>query len=334
MKILDIYDILIHFTEEKIPTFIWGAPGIGKSSIVKKIAADHNYEFIDLRLSLLDPTDLKGIPFFDKGSAQAVWASPTFLPHDADSRGILFLDEMNTAAPSVQASAYQLVLDRKVGDYELPKGWSIVAAGNRDNDRGVTYRMPPPLANRFVHLELDVDFEEWKIWAYDSIIDRSIIGFLSYDKSKLFDFDPTSGAKSFPTPRSWEYVDKILKSGIKEHLLLSSISGAIGESTAIAFMSYRKVMDALPDIQKIVDGELMEIAEEEPKLLFALNAGIINALRENTDKKRIDNVIRFSMNLPSEFAIMLVKDAQKCGIVIDNAPSWEEWIRKYSYLLD
>ncbi len=333
MKLTNIYTALEHFTKENLPVFIWGPPGIGKSSVVKQIANDHELEFIDLRLSLLDPTDLKGIPFFDANNNEAVWASPNFLPKDKNSKGILFLDEINTAAPSVQASAYQLVLDRKVGDYTLPDGWSIVAAGNRENDRGVTYRMPPPLANRFVHLEMEVDFEDWKLWAYREKIDSAIIGFLNFDKSKLFAFDPNKNEKSFPTPRSWEYVDKIIKSGLSEKLLLEAVSGAIGKENSVEFMSFRKVIDKLPDIKKIADKEIEAIEEDDHKVLFTLCAGLVNHLKEFNQKDKIDNVLNFSLSLPSEFAIMLVKDLQKNSISVENTPSWEEWIRKFSYLL-
>lgn len=333
MKASQIYEALIHFTEEKLPAFVWGPPGIGKSSIVKQIANDHDYDFIDLRLSLLDPTDLKGIPFFDKENNEAVWASPNFLPKDPNSRGILFLDEINTAAPSVQASAYQLVLDRKVGDYTLPEGWSIIAAGNRENDRGVTFRMPPPLANRFVHLEMAVDFEDWKQWAYANNIDETVIGYLSFDESKLFDFDPTKNERSFPTPRSWEYVHKILRSGVSEQLLHEAVSGAIGKENSVDFLAFRKVMHQLPDIDAIVRGELKEIDEEETKVLFMLCAGLVKRLRQNPQKEAIDNVLAFSLTLPPEFAIMLVKDMQKNAIPVENAPHWDEWVRKFSYLL-
>ena len=333
MKASQIYDALTHFAKEKLPAFIWGPPGIGKSSIVKQIAKDHDYEFIDLRLSLLDPTDLKGIPFFDKENHEAVWASPNFLPKDPNSKGILFLDEINTAAPSVQASAYQLVLDRKVGDYELPEGWSIIAAGNRENDRGVTYRMPPPLANRFVHLEMAVDFEDWKRWAYQNGINPAVIGYLSFDKSKLFDFDPTRNERSLPTPRSWEYVHKILHSGVSEALLHEAIAGAIGKENSVDFLAFRKVMHQLPDIDAIVKGEIKEIEEDDTKVLFALCAGLVNRLKQSNDKAEIDHILAFSLSLPPEFAIMLVKDMQKNAIHVENAPHWDAWVQKFSYLL-
>jgi hypothetical protein len=332
MKAKDISKSLDKLIESQIPVFVWGSPGIGKSSIIKQIANEKELEFVDLRLSLLDPTDLKGIPFFDQENNQAVWASPNFLPNNPDSKGILFLDEINTAPPSVQASAYQLVLDRKVGDYELPKGWSIVAAGNHESDRGVVYRMPPPLANRFVHLSMEVSFEDWKNWAYGVGIDSSIIAFLHYDSTKLFNFDPSKNQKSFPTPRSWEYVHKILNSGIEPVLLMDIISGAVGNESATAFMSFRKVMNRLPNIEKLLNNEEVEV-EHYSQVLFALIAGIITNIKQNSTKEKIDNALKFSLTLPKEFSVMLVKDMQQNKINVESSAVWEDWVEEFAYLL-
>jgi len=332
MKAQNISKSLDKLIESQIPVFVWGSPGIGKSSIIKQIAIDKGLEFVDLRLSLLDPTDLKGIPFFDKDNHEAVWASPNFLPKNSDSKGILFLDEINTAPPSVQASAYQLVLDRKVGDYELPEGWSIVAAGNHESDRGVVYRMPPPLANRFVHLNMEVSFEDWKGWAYENDIESSIIAFLHYDNEKLFDFDPSKNQKSFPTPRSWEYVDKILSSGMDATLLMDIISGAVGAESATAFMSFRKVMHKLPNIDKLLANEDVEV-EHDSQVLFALIAGIITNIKQNSSKEKIDNALKFSLTLPKEFSVMLVKDMQQNRINVESSTVWDDWVEEFAYLL-
>ena len=332
MRAVELSKSLEKLIESQIPVFVWGSPGIGKSSIIKQIATDKGLEFVDLRLSLLDPTDLKGIPFFDKDNHEAVWASPNFLPKNPDSKGILFLDEINTAPPSVQASAYQLVLDRKVGDYELPKGWSIVAAGNHESDRGVVYRMPPPLANRFVHLNMEVSFEDWKGWAYSNGIDSSIIAFLHYDESKLFDFDPSKNQKSFPTPRSWEYVHRVLASNIESALLMEIISGAVGSESATAFMSFRKLMSRLPDIEKLLNGEELEV-EHDSQVLFALIAGIISKIKQNSSKEKVDNALKFSLTLPKEFSVMLVKDMQQNKINVEASSVWEDWVEEFAYLL-
>jgi len=333
MKASNITKVVNKLIVQKLPVFIWGAPGIGKSSIVKAIAKEQELEFLDLRLSLLDPTDLKGIPFFNTETNEGVWAKPSFLPSKPDSKGILFLDEINTAPPAVQASAYQLILDRKVGEYELPKGWSIIAAGNRENDRGVVYKMPPPLANRFVHFEMEVDFDDWKAWAYSTKLDASIIGYLAYDKSMLFTFDATSNEKSFATPRSWEYVDSIVKSGIDAELILDSIAGAVGREAAIGYSSFKKVMKELPDLNQILEGTLSELEEEDSKVMMALCIGLVNVLIESPSTKAINNVLKFSLKLPGEFSIMLVKDMQQNAIDVESSSEWGEWVREFAYLL-
>ncbi len=333
MKASDITKVVSRLIEKKLPVFIWGAPGIGKSSVVKQIANEKALEFFDLRLSLLDPTDLKGIPFFNADTKEGVWAKPSFLPSRPESKGILFLDEINTAPPAVQASAYQLILDRKVGEYELPEGWSVVAAGNRENDRGVVYKMPPPLANRFVHFEMEADFNDWKTWAFKAGIESSIIAYLAYDKSMLFTFDPTSNEKSFATPRSWEYVDTIIKSAIEADLILDSISGAVGREAAVGYLSFKKVMNQLPDLSSILDGSLEAAEAEDAKIVMALAIGLVNALLENQSEAAIDNVLKFSLTLPGEFAIMLVKDMQQNRIDVEGSGVWGEWVRKFAYLL-
>lgn len=333
MKASNITKVIKKLIDRKLPVFIWGPPGIGKSSIVKQIASEQGLEFLDLRLSLLDPTDLKGIPFFNAETNEGVWAKPSFLPSEPDSKGILFLDEINTAPPAVQASAYQLILDRKVGEYALPEGWSIIAAGNRENDRGVVYKMPPPLANRFVHFEMEVDFADWKTWAYRAGIESSLIAYLAYDKSMLFTFDATSNEKSFATPRSWEYVDSIIKSGMDNDLILDSISGAVGREAAVGYISFRKVMNTLPDLNTILDGTLKELEEEDPKVIIALAIGLVNALMENPADEAVDNVLKFSLQLPGEFSIMLVKDIQQNGMDVEGSAVWTEWVRKFAYLL-
>jgi hypothetical protein len=333
LKASNITKVVNKLIVKKLPVFIWGAPGIGKSSIVKAIAKEQALEFIDLRLSLLDPTDLKGIPFFNAETKEGVWAKPSFLPSKSDSKGILFLDEINTAPPAVQASAYQLILDRKVGEYELPEGWSIVAAGNRETDRGIVYKMPPPLANRFVHFEMEVDFDDWKTWAYRQKIDASIIAYLSYDKSMLFTFDAKSNEKSFATPRSWEYVDSIVKSGIGSDLLLDSISGAVGREAAVGYSSFKKVMKSLPDLSGILDGTLNNLEDDDAKVVMALTIGLVNALIDNPDDVAINNVLIYSTKLPPEFSILLVKDMQQNNIDVEGADYWGEWVRVFAYLL-
>lgn len=330
MKASSLISTISSLIEQKVPTFLWGAPGIGKSSIVKQIAKDKAIGFIDLRLALMDPTDLKGIPFYDKESHTALWAPPAFLPREGE--GVLFLDELNSAPPSVQASAYQLILDRKVGEYELPKGWAIVAAGNREGDRGVTYRMPSPLANRFVHFEMEVDVNDWRYWAYQNSVDERIISYITFKNEHLFTFDAKSDVKSFATPRSWEYVDSILKSNIKEELLLDCLSGAIGREVSVGFLSFAKVMNKLPDIQAILASGSGEYSDEVD-VLYALSIGLVSALLKDNTKDNLDNLLNYSLELKSEFAVMVVQDLQRNGINMEHSEVFKKWVRKFAYLL-
>jgi hypothetical protein len=331
MRAKDLKKALEALVAQKVPTFLWGAPGIGKSSIVKQIAKEQEVGFIDLRLALMDPTDLKGIPFYDKEAHAALWAPPAFLPREGE--GILFLDELNSAAPAVQSSAYQLILDRRVGEYELPDGWAIVAAGNREGDRGVTYKMPAPLANRFVHFELEVSLEDWREWAYKNGLDSRIIAYISYKNEHLFTFDAKSQEKSFATPRSWEYVHNILASGVTADLLLDVISGAVGREVAVGFLSFMRVMNKLPDIEAILAGELLQYSDEVD-VLYALSSGLVSGYLQNQNETYLENLLAYTMALKPEFAVMIVQDLQRSGVMMEGAEVFKKWVKEFSYLLE
>ena len=315
--------------EQRVPVFLWGAPGIGKSSIVKQIAKQKGIGFIDLRLALMDPTDLKGIPFYDKESHSALWAPPAFLPRDGE--GILFLDELNSAAPAVQASAYQLILDRAVGEYSLPDGWAIVAAGNREGDRGVTYRMAAPLANRFVHFEMEVSVEDWRDWAYTRGIDARIISYITAKNEHLFTFDATKETKSFATPRSWEYVDAILQSLVEEDTLLETLSGAVGKEVAVSFLSFMRVASRLPDVEAILEGKSQE-SSDEVDVLYTLASVLVSKVLQNGEY--LENVVRYTLGLKGEFAVLIVQDLQRNGVRMEHLAVFEEWVKKFAYLLE
>ena len=224
---------LEHCIKLQRPIMMWGAPGIGKSDIVKQIADSQKREVIDIRLPLWEPTDIKGIPYYNAKENNMVWAAPAELPTDPKSTAIVFLDELNSAAPAVQAAAYQLILNRRVGQYHLPEGVSIVAAGNRDSDKGVTYRMPAPLANRFVHIELRVDYDDWLQWATDRHIHSDVVGYCTFAKQDLYDFDPKGSSRSFATPRSWSFVSQLLSDDLPESTLTDLVAGCVGEGLAV-----------------------------------------------------------------------------------------------------
>ena len=330
MRTKDTIETMGALIDAKIPTFLWGAPGIGKSSIIKQIARESGIECIDLRLSLMDPTDLKGIPFYEKDSHSALWAPPSFLPREG--RGILFLDELNSAAPAVQASAYQLILDRKVGEYTLPEGWAIVAAGNREGDRGVVYRLPSPLANRFVHIEMEVNAKDWRDWALSRGIDARVVAYIGFKNSALFGFDPLKSTRSFATPRSWEAVHTILNSSLSKLLWLETIGGAVGEDAAVDFLGFIQVMDKLPDIDKILCGEENEVSDDL-STLYALASALVSRILMSPSDEAVSNLLRYSLKLQNEFAVLIVQDLQHQGVAMEHLDAYGEWVEAYAYLL-
>lgn len=307
-----------HAITKKRPVFIWGPPGIGKSDIVHQIGDALDAHVIDVRLSLWEPTDIKGIPYYSAEDNKMSWAPPVELPDAAMASQhkaiILFLDEMNSAAPAVQAAAYQLILNRRVGAYELPDNVYIVAAGNRETDKGVTYRMPAPLANRFVHLELAVSFDDWFEWAVDNKIHKDVVGFLQFAKRDLYDFDPKSPNRSFATPRSWSFVSELLEDNLDDETTTDLVSGCVGEGLAIKFVAHRKVAASMPNPTDILEGKIKEIKSKEISAMYSLTVSLCYELKEACDKgdkkfdSKVDKFLRFMMdNFETELVVMGVK---------------------------
>ena len=277
--------IVLKAFRKQRPIMLWGAPGIGKSDLVDQIATELNRDLIDIRLPLWEPTDIKGMPYYNAKTGNMEWSVPAEFPTDPKSTAIIFLDELNGAAPSVQAAAYQLILNRRVGQYVLPKNVLIIAAGNRETDKGVTYRMPKPLANRFVHLELRVDFEVWRDWAIENQIHPDVVGYLSFQKKDLYDFNPQADSRSFATPRSWSFVSELMyddqEDVLEQHLETDMVSGCVGEGVAIKFQTHRNMRSNLPNPSDILTGKVTEVEGDiESSGQYALTTGMCYELKE------------------------------------------------------
>jgi hypothetical protein len=311
----------------KRPVFLWGPPGIGKSEVVSEITEELGGFMIDLRMAQMEPTDIRGIPFFNKDLGKMDWAPPIDLPDEelASKYPIicLFLDEMNSAAPAVQAAGYQLTLNRAVGKYKLPDNVVIVAAGNRDSDKGVTYRMPMPLANRFLHIEMRPDFTSWQNWAVNKGIHKDVVGYLSFAKQDLYDFDSKSSSRAFATPRSWCFVSDLLndEEDTDSDTLFNLVAGSVGEGLAVKFMAHRKVAGQMPEPSDILAGKVKELRVKEVSAMYSLTISLCYELKDALDNKRVntkqfhemaDNFFSYIMaNFETELVVMGAKVALK-----------------------
>jgi hypothetical protein len=322
----ELYDHIDTLIKTDTPLFIHGSPGIGKSYIVADVAEKNGLELVDVRLSQMDPVDLRGVPAIRE--EQTVWMPPVFFPKDADSEGILFLDELNSAPPSVQAAIYQLVLNRRMGEYDLPEGWRIICAGNRVSDRGVVFRLPTPLANRMVHLHVQARFDDFKLFALKEKLHHFVIGFLGF-RPDLLSTEPVvedDSNPAFATPRSYHMLSNILKSNTDIAKIAPVIYGTIGYAAGIEFVSYVKVYEELPDVAAIYEGHYPEI-ENQPALLYALVSALVEYYNGSDTHK--NHLFAYSEKLPTEFGVMLIKDVIVKDESIATHGAFDAWLEKY-----
>lgn len=327
------------------PAFIWGAPGIGKSELVEGITKELGGVMYDLRLGQMEPTDIRGIPFYNKDNNVMDWAQPIDLPNGNDTLAgaesiiaaisdkaaeaqaanpglkiselpvvVLFLDEMNSAPPSVLAAAYQLILNRRIGKYRLPDNVVVVAAGNRESDKGVVFRMPSPLSNRFVHFEMKVHFDSWLEWAVQNKVHEDVVGYLSFAKGDLHDFDPKSSSRAFATPRSWVFVSQLIEDeGLDHDTMTNLVAGTIGEGMGLKFMAHRKFASQLPSPTEILTGKVKTMKSKEISAMYSLVISMCYELNQAVEDKveskefheMCDNFFRFMMdNFATELVVM------------------------------
>ena len=247
--------------------------------------------------------------------------------------GILFLDEITSAPPSVSAAAYQLILDRRLGEYEVPDGWAIFAAGNRQGDRGVTYTMPAPLANRFSHFEFETNLDDWVAWAYANGIDERVIGFLRFRPELLFDFDPAHNPVAFPSPRSWEFAHRGLqKFGNQPAILQGTLQACVGPAAGVEIHAFVNSLDQMPDLDGIIEGTEMAVPKEID-LQYAVAAALVGRAikaKEGPDTNRvIGNILRYAQNFPQrEMGVMLVSDMHRAiGEPLFQVPEFADWAK-------
>ncbi|MBE7069659.1 MAG: AAA family ATPase [Ruminococcaceae bacterium] len=326
---------------------MWGPPGVGKSQGVRQMASKigsctgKKVNVTDVRLLLFNPIDLRGIPTSNEDKTLAVWLRPKIFQMDdsEDVINILFLDEISAAPQSVQAAAYQITLDRTVGEHKLPDNCIVIAAGNRVTDKSVAFKMPKALANRLMHIEVEGNFKAWKQWAIRSGINEKVIGFLSFRQNYLMEFDTTKDDLAFPTPRAWEMVSNVLN-GISGDLdeMYPLVAGIVGTGIAMEFRTWAAVYKDLPDIDEIFDGKMPKLPTR-PDAMYALASSMVCYARENKkNMKKIANSIRYAEKMPPDFSVMLLKDymyiEEDYRQKLIKIPEFDKWLQSKGSLLN
>ena len=318
---------------------LWGAPGVGKSQGVRQIAASieratgKSVCVTDVRLLLFNPVDLRGIPTANADKTLAVWLKPQIFQMDDSDEviNILFLDEISAAPPSVQAAAYQITLDRTVGEHKLPENCIVIAAGNRVTDRSVAYNMPRALANRLCHIEIVADEPSWHIWAVKAGINRRVVAFLDYSPEYLIAEDGASDGLAYYTPRSWEMVSNILNF-VSEELdeVFPIIVGCVGEDAAYSFKAWYEIYARVPSAEDIFNGEAVDVPTR-PETLYALSGDILAMAKENDSEQRLKNALAYISRLPREFKNKIFADllSVKRNIkVLQNNAVFDDWFAR------
>lgn len=307
----------------KQPLMIWGPPGVGKSDCVRQAADTLGVKVIDVRLPLLDPVDLRGIPHVDKGDNTAKWSAPDMFPNEErdGKRGILFLDEINAAPKMTQAAAYQLVLDRKVGEYELPEGWVVIAAGNRAQDKAVVHTMPLPLTSRFTHVDYEVHLEDWTEWALNNGVRTEVLQYVRFKPGQLHDMD--NAERAFPCPRTWYFASTILDNAPDE-IQYEMLVGTVGKGAASELKAFIDIYRNLPNPDTIIMNPDSAEVPEEPQVLYALTG----ALSERATEQNFERVAKYTLRMKPEFQAVLVRDAVKRCPDIAETPAFLDWAVK------
>lgn len=292
-----------------------GAPGVGKSTIVREIADRLGIGFIDVRLAQLERVDLCGLPSVNDGVT--TWNVPSFWPHDKKSKGILFFDEITSAPSDVQVACYSIILDRAIpnSNYKLPDGWYVIAAGNRTIDRAVVKTMSSALANRFMHFELEASAEDWRGWAVSHDINPSVTGFIQFRPNLLFKMDNQNLEMGWPSPRSWEKVSNVINLfGDNEEVLRKVVYGLVGPSAGVEFIEFHRTAKKFDDVLEMLTNPKAKVvipskADEKCAFAAAVSYLLWNGKNEKDDKVRVEGMYRIINEMTSDFAVMIVKAA-------------------------
>jgi MoxR-like ATPase len=320
MKPSQVSKSIRHLLSKRRAAMVWGPPGCGKSETIEGIANEDKIDLIDFRLAMRDPTDIKGFPMPDQATQTMKFYRDAELP--TEGRGILFMDEIVSATPATQACAMQLTLTGRIGDYVLPEGWGIVAAGNRLSDRSVVHRMPSALSDRFIHIDFEPDVDDWATWAFKNSISANTIAFIRFRRDLLNKFD--ANERSFPTSRSWTIVDQdIIDKGLDADTEFELVKGKVGEGAAAEYMAFVKTIRDMPNIDKILmSPDDVAVPTEKLSVLHALSTALVM----RTEKNNFDRVMKYVNRMPTEFQVVYVRDCTRRDDAVCDTKAFQEWV--------
>jgi len=327
--------------DTRTPCFLWGPPGVGKSDKVRQAAKSRKgWGYIDFRAVLRDTVAMLGIPDIiklpgadGKDEKLTAWCPPSELPREKrDGKyGILFLDELNAAHQQVQAACFGLVLDRRLGDYHLPDGWTIVAAGNRQADKSAAQRMPRALANRFHHIEVEAHLDTWITdYAYDNDIDERLIAYLRWREggggkggSVFHVMDTGEDERKFPTPRSWTALNRHIKL-VDKFDRVTCFEGHVGMGAATEFSAFLDIFENLPDFDEIVKDPRRAPVPEELDVKYAL----ASSLGRNADRSNFAQILTYTQRMGREYDIVVGIDATRRDEALAKTKAYGEFIMR------
>lgn len=304
--------------------FLKGKSGVGKSQNVQQAAAllsQHipNWKgVIDLRLSQMEPTDLRGIPV-ERGD-KTHWLAPSFMPEEGTAGFILF-DEITSAPPSIQAAAYQYILDRCMGEHKIPDGWMIIAAGNLTSDRGVTFQMAAPLLNRMCEIEVVTTLDDWLSYAITVGIKPEVLSFLKDRPDFLHKFEGKSAnIEPFPSPRSWFAVSDSMELDLPPEDRVEMFRGDVGYEASTAFETHLRLYESLPRIDDILAGKDVKLPED-----MSARYCVAMGIAARVDVDTFDKAWKFLEKMPKELQTLTVKLAYKRDKGIFHSPAFTKW---------